>query len=94
MAKRSKKPKQKKPKKAKVKKVKAPAEVQKQRADVYTMMLIVSFLMLTLGSVLLYLENERYKWDYKATEYKKRSARVVVPVNPLDMSGSTRTLLA
>lgn len=78
---KSKKAKAKKPKKVKAKrakKPKAPAEVQKQRADVYTMMLIVSFLMLTLGSVLLYLENEKYKWDTQADEYDP-SASISTP---------------
>ena len=54
----------KKPKKARAKrpkKAKTPATMQPQRADVYTMMLIISFIMLTIGSVLMYLENEKYK---------------------------------
>lgn len=45
-------------------------DVQKQRANVYLMMLIVSFVALVLASVLLYLELERYKFDYRAKEAK------------------------
>jgi len=61
-------------KKAKVKKVKEAPLVQKQRADIYTMMLIVAFLMLVLGSVLMYQELERYKWDLGADKYRASAA--------------------
>jgi hypothetical protein len=47
-------------------KVKGPR--QKQRANVYTMMLIIAFLALVLGSLILYLQMNRYagpdgKWE-------------------------------
>ena len=42
--------------------------VQKQRANVYLMMLIVSFMALVLACWLLWLELERYKFDYKAKD--------------------------
>ena len=73
----------KKPKKTRAKrpkKAKTPATEQPQRADVYTMMLIISFIMLTVGSVLMYLENEKYKWDFKAKEYEK-SVSITAPLN-------------
>ncbi|MCE9544984.1 MAG: hypothetical protein K8T25_05620 [Planctomycetia bacterium] len=56
-------------KKVKVVKVKGP--VQKQRANVYTMMLIVSFIALSLGSFLLYKELERYEFEYEAPKRPK-----------------------
>ncbi|MFP6613824.1 MAG: hypothetical protein VB853_06245 [Pirellulales bacterium] len=43
---------------------------QKQRANVYTMMLICSFLALVLGCVLMYLELKRYDFDMEAKEYQ------------------------
>ena len=57
-------------KKARARKPKVKPEYQKQRADVYTMMLVTSFLALVLGSVLLHLENERYNYDFEAKTYK------------------------
>lgn len=83
--------KKKKPKKTRTKRVKKPRAaplVQKQRADVYTMMLIVSFIMLTIGSVLMYLENERYKWDFKAKEYRK-SIAVATPLDTTQYDDQT-----
>lgn len=44
---------------AKTKKIKSP--YQKQRANVYTMMLVMSFLFLTLGTVLMYLELNKFR---------------------------------
>jgi len=85
------KPKKVKAKKTKAKKPSAAPEFQKQRADVYTMMMIVAFLALTLGSVLLYLENERYNWDFKAEEYKKRAS---VSPTQVEVPGANQTWLA
>lgn len=51
--------------------------VQKQRANVYTMMLISSFLALVMACVLMYMELKRYTFDYEAKEYKKSSQRPV-----------------
>ena len=51
---------------AKSKKAKGPQ--QKQRANVYTMMLIVPFLALGFGSLILYKELDKYEyWAYDYT---------------------------
>ena len=54
---------------------------QKQRANVYTMMLICSFLALVLGCVLMYLELKRYNFDMEAKDYQQ--SRAPVAVQPL-----------
>lgn len=59
---------------AKKKRRKKSGPAQKQRATVYTMMLIFSFLALVLGCVLMYLEIEKYDGDIKAKEYHKSSS--------------------
>ena len=51
---------------AKTKKTKGPQ--QKQRANVYTMMLIVSFLALSIGSFILWRQLDKYNWDKEANE--------------------------
>ena len=61
---------------AKKKKHKGP--FQKQKASVYTMMIICAFLALLLASVLMYMELERYKWDTEAKEYKRADAQPYV----------------
>ncbi len=53
--------------------------VQKQRATVYTMMLIGSFIALVLACVVLYLELQRYDFDIEAKDY--RSSRDQIPVS-------------
>ena len=60
------------------KKKKKSGPVQKQKANVYTMMLIFSFLALVLACVLMYLELDRYGHDLKAKEYRKSSMRPVI----------------
>jgi hypothetical protein len=50
---------------------------QKQRASVYTMMLICSFLALVLGCVLMYLELKRYDFDMEAKEYQAQRPAAV-----------------
>jgi cytochrome c-type biogenesis protein CcmH/NrfG len=44
--------------------------VQKQKASVYTMMLICSFVALVLACVLMYMELQRYDFDFKAEKYR------------------------
>ncbi|MCE9556480.1 MAG: hypothetical protein K8T91_24285 [Planctomycetes bacterium] len=53
---------------AKTKKTKGPQ--QKQRANVYTMMLIVAFLALSVGSFMLWKQLDKYEWDKEAKEGK------------------------
>ncbi|MEK6270440.1 MAG: hypothetical protein N2B57_06755 [Planctomycetales bacterium] len=43
----------------------------KQRATIYTIMLIVSFVALVLASVLMYLELKKYEFDIEAKEYDR-----------------------
>jgi len=43
----------------------------KQRATIYTMMLIVSFVALVLACVLMYLELKKYKFDIEAKDYDR-----------------------
>lgn len=65
---------------AKKKKKKGP--FQKQKANVYTMMLICSFLALVLGCVLLYLELKKYDFDWAAKAYTPVS-QLQVATQPL-----------
>ena len=65
---------------AKKKSGKDKTPVQKQKAGIYTMMLIASFLVLVLGCVLLYLELEKYKFDHQAEEYNNNA----VPASAVD----------
>ena len=54
---------------AKTKQAKKPkGPQQKQRANVYTMMLIVAFLALSIGSIILWRQLDKYKWDKEANE--------------------------
>ena len=59
---------------AKAKKAKGPQ--QKQRANIYTMMLIVAFIALTIGSAILWMELDRYDWDTEAKDAASLSAPV------------------
>ena len=43
----------------------------KQRANIYTVMLIVSFVALVIASVLMYLELKKYEFDIEAKEYDR-----------------------
>ena len=43
----------------------------KQRATIYTIMLIVSFVALVLASVLMYFELKKYEFDIEAKEYDR-----------------------
>tara|TARA_Y100001934_G_C12355013_1_gene777620 strand:+ start:227 stop:430 length:204 start_codon:yes stop_codon:yes gene_type:complete len=43
----------------------------KQRANIYTVMLIVAFVALVLASVLMYLELKKYEFDIEAKEYDR-----------------------
>lgn len=54
---------------------KSKGPVQKQKASVYTMMLIFSFLALVMACLMLYLELDRYAFDINAEDYKKSSYR-------------------
>ncbi|NIL97383.1 MAG: hypothetical protein GTO53_07190 [Planctomycetales bacterium] len=56
--------------------------VQKQKASVYTMMLICSFLALVLACLLMYLELRRYDFDMEAEKYKSSSAAQIVANSP------------
>ena len=47
----------------------------KQRATIYTVMLIVSFVALVLASVLMYLELKKYDFDIEAKEYDRAEIR-------------------
>ena len=47
----------------------------KQRATIYTIMLIVSFVALVLASVLMYLELKKYEFDIEAKEYDRAEIR-------------------
>jgi hypothetical protein len=47
----------------------------KQRATIYTIMLIVSFVALVLASVLMYLELKKYDFDIEAKEYDRAVMR-------------------
>jgi len=51
-----------------VAKTKTKAPQKKQPANVYTMMLIVSFLALSIGSFILYRQLEKYEWDREALQ--------------------------
>ena len=48
-------------------------QYQKQRANVYTMMLIVSFMAMVLACVLLYRELDKYGFDYDAEKYRQKT---------------------
>lgn len=54
-------------------KTKTKGSQQKQRANVYTMMLIVSFLALSIGSFILYKQLEKYEWDREALQRPRGS---------------------
>ena len=43
----------------------------KQRANIYTVMLIVAFVALVIASVLMYLELKKYEFDIEAKEYDR-----------------------
>jgi hypothetical protein len=49
--------------------------VQKQKASVYTMMLICSFIALVLACLLMYLELKQYDFDMEAEEYRSSRAQ-------------------
>jgi hypothetical protein len=51
-----------------VAKSKSKGPQQKQRANVYTMMLIAAFIALCLGSAILYMHMERYNWEKEAKQ--------------------------
>jgi uncharacterized membrane protein affecting hemolysin expression len=52
--------------------------VQKQKASVYTMMLICSFIALVLACLLMYMELQRYDFDFEAEKYRSsRTDRTV-----------------
>lgn len=59
---------------------------QKQSANVYTMMLICSFLALVLGCILMYLELKRYDFDIEAKDYKRSAARPHVAQPLVDLA--------
>jgi len=78
---------------AKKKKEKTPKEVDpnapppaKQSAGVYTMLLIISFIALCVGCVLLYLEMERYNFEYRVP------ANLSVQAPPADHDPLTRQI--
>lgn len=50
----------------------------KQRATIYTMMLIVAFVALVTACVMMYLELKKYKFDIEAKEYKNVRSRPTV----------------
>ena len=65
--------------------------VQKQTSNIYTVLLILSFLAICLGCVFLSMEMGRYNWDMKAAEAKSSvHAQPVVEV----MAGWTGSLLS
>jgi len=47
---------------------KAKTKGPKQRANVYTMMLIAAFLALSVGSFILYKQLEKYQWEREALQ--------------------------
>lgn len=52
----------------------------KQRATIYTMMLIVAFVALVLACVMMYLELKEYKFDIEAKEYEAAQGRPILVV--------------
>jgi len=64
--------------------------VQKQTSNIYTALLILSFLAIVLGCVFLSMEMGRYNWDMKATEGKAAYAQPVLDVTQ-GWTGSLRS---
>lgn len=64
--------------------------VQKQRANVYTMMLIVSFLCIIVGCLFLYLEMKEYNFQVKvpAAAQMKTLPAAPAPAPPTGMPGT------
>ena len=63
------------------KKRKKTGPLARQRATIYTMMLIFSFLALVLACILMYLELKEYDFDIEAKQYQSaflRPAQVVI----------------
>ena len=52
----------------------------KQRATIYTMMLIFAFIALVLACVMMYLELKEYKFDIEAKEYEAAQGRPTLMV--------------
>jgi len=52
-----------------------PTAVQKQRAGVFTMLLILSLLALIIGSTFLYLERKEYDMQIKAKAFSEPVAK-------------------
>ncbi len=66
--------------KKKIKKKKA-GPLVKQKATIYTMMLIFSFLALVLACVLMYLELKEYDFDIEAKQYQSAHLNPTVLVD-------------
>jgi hypothetical protein len=63
----------------------AAASEQKQRTNVYTVMLVISFICIVVSCVLLYMELKRwgnYPW-WRTTDAEPRAAWLIDPLAPI-----------